>query len=160
MRPINNGMLYRTISWKMISDIWSNQLWPNRDSPIETHSAMVWPYGDNPDVYSMEVFGYEVKFIGAFDHDKLIAVNSGHLTSTTEYRCRGLWVNPEHRRQGIAHTMFALLENHALIQGANLMWSLPRQSALTSYVLYGFRPQGDFLVTETSDSNIYVKKAI
>ena len=153
-------MLYKSISWQIISDIWSTRLWPHRDSPIETHSAMVWPYGDSPGAYSMKVFDYDVKFIGAFDNHNLIAVNSGHLTSTTEYRARGLWVDPKHRGQGIAHTMFALLENHALIQGAKLMWSLPRQSALRSYELYGFKTQGDFLVTETSDSNIYVKKTI
>lgn len=153
-------MLFNQISWQQIHHIWQTQLWPDRESAIETHSAMTWPYADMESEFSMGVFGYPVKFLGAFQDGELVAVNSGHLTDPFHYRTRGLWVHPDHRGRGIAQNLFAMLESHARIQGAIMMWSMPRLSAWHSYQLYGFHQVGEPMATETSDANVYACKFI
>ncbi|MCP4883876.1 MAG: GNAT family N-acetyltransferase, partial [Flavobacteriales bacterium] len=69
-----------------------------------------------------------------------------------------IWVDPDHRRQGIAQTLFALTEHQAVLEKCEMMWSMPRISALKSYVKSGFEIQGEKFVTETSPENIYAKK--
>jgi len=32
-----------TLTFEQIKKIWEKELWPNRESAIETHSAMTWP---------------------------------------------------------------------------------------------------------------------
>jgi GNAT superfamily N-acetyltransferase len=76
------------------------------------------------------------------------------------YRSRGIWVHPEHRREGVAQTLFNLLELQAKNEGCEMIWSIPRKTALISYTKFGFETVGDFIVTETSESNIYVKKRL
>jgi len=153
-------MIIKTIEWETIQPIWQTELWPDRISAIETHSAMTWPYGTQQADIEYSIFDYDVKFVGAYDGDKLVAVNSGHLTDPNEYRSRGLWVDPVYRGRGIAQSMFSVLENHAFNQGAMLMWSLPRISALKCYQRYGFDSVGEAISTETSELNIYARKFI
>ena len=70
------------IYWSQIQPIWRYQLWPNRESPIETHSAMTWPFDNDQEPYEMSVFDYKPFFIGAVLDNKLIGVNSGHRRRT------------------------------------------------------------------------------
>jgi len=85
-------MIYKKISFEEIFPVWTEKLWPDRNSPIETHSVMTWPFEGLVEEYNMDIFNYPVTFIGAFTEDKLIGVNSGHKTSELHYRSRGLWV--------------------------------------------------------------------
>lgn len=154
-------MIYKKISFEQILPIWSEKLWPGRASPIETHSAMTWPFEGLVDEYDMNIFSYPATYVAAFtDNGSLVAVNSGHKTSDLHYRSRGLWVDPEYRRQHIAQTLFTLLENQAMCEHCDMMWSLPRKSALSAYQYFGFHTVGDWLETETSDANIYVIKRL
>lgn len=145
----------KKISFEQISEVWRTQLWPNRQSPIETHSAMTWPYSWPDSEIDMEIFNYPATFWGVFDGDRLVGVNSGHRTSEVEYRSRGIWVDPEYRGRGIANMLFCVLKNQAIVEGCEMIWSIPRKTALPAYTKFGFMTVGDFIETETADANIY-----
>lgn len=139
---------------------WSTHLWPNRDSAIETHSAMTWPFEGDPDAIDMSIFDYEPTFWGIFVNDDLVGVNSGHRTTQSQYRSRGLWVDPHCRGAGFAQLLFTVTHWQARQEGCEMVWSIPRQSALKSYTSFGFETVGGFFGTETSDSNIYAKMRV
>ena len=139
--------------------IWRNLLWPDRESAIESHSVMTWPESDQPE-YDMSVFEYDATFWCARSGSDIIAVNSGHRTSQTEYRTRGIWVDPRHRLCDISQTLFALVTAQAVSEHCDRLWSLPRQSAIRAYTKAGFVTVGDYIQTETSDANIYAEKMI
>ncbi len=145
------------LSFDQILDIWQKKLWPNRTSAIETHSAMTWPYEGAPEEYDMNVFKYPATFWGLFIDEKLVGVNSGHKTSDTQYRSRGIWVDPDYRKQGIAQNLFNMTKHQAILEKCEMIWSIPRKTALPAYTKFGFETVGDYIVTETSEANIYVK---
>lgn len=145
------------LSFEQISDIWQNKLWPNRTSAIETHSAMTWPFEGNPEQYDMNVFNYPATFWGVYIDNKLVGVNSGHKTTDTQYRSRGIWVDPEYRKQGIAQNLFLLTKHQAQLEKCEMIWSIPRKTALPAYTKFGFQTVGDYITTETSEANIYTK---
>jgi len=131
------------ITFQEILPIWQNKLWPNRVSKIETHSAMTWPYTHPFQPYSMDVFNYPATFFGIVDQDTLVAVNSGHLTTQQEYRSRGLWVDPDYRGMGLAQIILLATINEAKKEGASMIWSIPRLTALPAYERVGFKTVGD-----------------
>lgn len=145
------------LSFEQITNVWQNHLWPDRESPIESHSAMTWPFEGNPQEYDMNVFNYPATFWGVYIDNKLVGVNSGHKTTDTQYRSRGIWVDPEYRKQGIAQNLFNMTKHQAVLEKADMIWSLPRKTALPAYTKFGFQTVGDYIKTETSDANIYVK---
>jgi len=150
-------MEIKRLPFDTINYIWKNYLWVDRKSAIESHSAMTWPFENNPNEFDMNIFNYPASFFGIKVDGKLIAVNSGHKTSETQYRSRGIWIDPKFRRQGLSQLLFNSVKEQAILEGCNMIWSLPRKTALSAYTKFGFKPMGDFLSTETSDSNIYVK---
>ncbi len=154
----NSGLLFKKIQFSEILPVWKNNLWPQRESLIETHSAMTWPFQGDPEPIDMKIFEFNPVFWGAYLDNKLVGVNSGHKTSHTQYRSRGIWVDINHRRQGIAQTLFTLTQHQAQIEKCDMMWSMPRISALGVYLTHGFICQGNTFGTETSPENIYVKK--
>ncbi len=148
------------IDFDTVENVWREKLWPGRTSAIETHSAMTWPYDGNSLEYDMDIFKYPASFFAVWDDEKLIGVNSGHKTTDTLYRSRGLWVDPEYRKQGIAQLLFGVTETTAQLENCSAIWSIPRKTALSAYQRYGFETVGGFFGTETSDANIYVIKPI
>jgi GNAT superfamily N-acetyltransferase len=92
--------------------------------------------------------------------NQLVGVNSGHRTSDTQYRSRGIWVDPAHRGKGVAQQLFMMTEYQAQVENCEMIWSIPRKTALSAYTNFGFQTVGGFIETETSDANIYVKKII
>lgn len=151
----------KTISFEQITEVWHKELWPSRVSPIETHSAMTWPFDGNPIEFDMDIFNYEPTFFGVFDNQKLVGVNSGHRTKDNVYRSRGIWVNPEYRNKGISKILFLMTESQAIREECNLIWSIPRKSALGAYTRFGFETVGDFFDEGMEfGPNIYVKKDI
>ena len=148
------------LSWKTILNVWQKELWPNRTSAIETHSAMTWPYENSQPKHDMRVFDYMPYFMGVYDKQTLIGVNSGHRTSIKHFRSRGLWVHPSYRRQGVSQMLFQLTEEAAHREGAEMIWSVPRKTALSAYQHFGFETVGGFFTTETAESNIYAIKKL
>lgn len=148
------------ITFEQILPIWQQKLWADRDSPIETHSAMTWPFEGNPNDIDMSIFDYPASFFGTFVNDILVGVNSGHRTTDNQYRSRGIWVDPEYRGYGFSKMLFALTQSQAFNEGCEMIWSIPRKTALPAYTKFGFETVGDYIKTETADANIYVKKYI
>jgi GNAT superfamily N-acetyltransferase len=152
-------MRLERLDFNTIKTIWENNLWPNRSSAIETHSVMTWPYEGNPEQYDMDIFNYPATFWGAYLDNKLVGVNSGHKTTDKQYRSRGIWVNPEYIKRGVAQMLFLMTAHQAKVEGCEMLWSIPRKTALPAYTKFGFETVGDYIVTETSEANIYVKLA-
>jgi GNAT superfamily N-acetyltransferase len=138
-------MQIQQITFEEILPIWTTKLWPNRVSKIETHSAMTWPYTHYSEPYCMKVFSYTAYFYGIYDDDDgiLIGVNSGHLTSKTEFRSRGLWVDPFYRGQKLAQKLLLAAIEQAKHSNATMIWSIPRLTALPAYEKVGFKTVGD-----------------
>lgn len=152
-------MIARKISFERILPIWQNELWQNRQSNIETHSAMTWPFDGNTEKFDMKVFDYDASFFGVFSKQQLIGVNSGHRTEEHVYRSRGIWVDPAFRKTGVAQTLFELLESQAREEDCNMIWSIPRKIALPAYIKFGFETVGDYFDEGMEfGPNIYVRK--
>ena len=145
------------ITFEDILSVWQDDLWPDRVSDYETHSAMTWPYTSET-VYDMSIFDYPAVYWGFWHNDQLCGVNSGHATSDSEYRSRGLWVDPAWRSQGLGLALLTQTINHAESEGYVMCWSLPRVRALNVYVRAGFSEVGDVISTETSNHNQYVRR--
>ena len=150
----------KRIDFDTIQTIWEKNLWPNRTSAIETHSAMTWPFEGNPDPIDMNIFNYPATFWGVYLDSKLVGVNSGHKTTDEQYRSRGIWVDPEYRKRGVAQMLFLMTAHQAKVEGCEMLWSIPRKIALPAYTKFGFETVGDYIVTETSEANIYVKLSL
>ena len=149
------------ISFETICHIWQKHLWQNRVSPIETHSAMTWPYDGNPLEFEMDIFKYDPLFFGVFHNGRIIGVNSGHRTKDNIYRSRGIWVDPESRKKGVAQLLFNATEKQAIKEGCNMIWSIPRKSALPAYTKFGFETVGNYFDEGMEfGPNIYVTKEL
>jgi len=103
----------QVITFTQILPIWKNELWPDRMSEIETHSAMTWPK-PKAEPYDMGIFSNPVYFWGIYDGGDLIAVNSGHLSSPLEFRSRGLWVHPNYRSLGLSQQLLLAAKQTAI----------------------------------------------
>jgi GNAT superfamily N-acetyltransferase len=148
------------ITFQEILPIWRDKLWPERVSKIETHSVMTWPHThDHP--YDMRILSYPAYFFGVYDDDTLIAVNSGHLTTDTEFRSRGLWVDTEYRNKGIAQRVLLATIQQAHLSGASMIWSIPRLTAVPAYERAGFITVGEPISEQVEfGPNIYCVKEL
>ena len=152
-------MIAKQITFEQICQIWQSELWPNRVSPIETHSAMTWPFDGNQLEFDMDIFNYDASFFGVYSKQVLIGVNSGHRTRDDLYRSRGIWVDPKFRKTGVAQILFEFTESKAREEGCRLIWSIPRKSALPAYTKFGFETVGDYFDEGMEfGPNIYVRK--
>lgn len=144
----------KEIDFEEILPYWQNFLWPDRQSAIETHSSII--YNTHPYEYDSSYFNNKPTFIGAFYADKLIGVNSGHLTGN-EYRSRGLFVLPEYRKLGVGKMLLSKIIEKGHEESANFCWSMPRKSSIKTYLSVGFNIVGEWFETETSMENVYVR---
>ena len=149
----------KTVSFDTILPIWEQNLWSSRESAIKTHSSMTWPF-DNDVEYDMEIYKYPATYWALLVDDKIIGVNSGHKTSDTQYRSRGLWVDEKFRKKGLAQIILTASEQYAKQQKCKMIWTVPRKTALVAYTKCGFNTVGNYFRTETSEANIYAYKHI
>ena len=144
---------YKKITFEEILPIWKELLWTKRTSAIETHSAIV--YSTNPYEYDSTYFEKPATFIGAYLDNRLVGVNSGHLTQQGYYRSRGLYVMEEARGKSLGRGLLEEIKKQAAIEGADVCWSMPRISSLPAYKSAGFTESSEPFGTETSDLNVY-----
>lgn len=139
------------ITFEKIYQIWSTNLWPVRESTIETHSAMNFLGG-----YDIQNMVSTPTFFAYKSDNKIVGVNSGHLCHDNSYRSRGLFVFPEYRKQGIGKILLVATIDKGINEGANYIWSYPKQSSWPTYEASGFSLAS---VWETSelDINAYCK---
>lgn len=139
------------ITFENILSVWEKYLWPNRASPIETVSAMLYLEG-----YNMRNFSYTPKYLGYYVNGDLAGVNSGHMCADGSYRSRGLYVFPNYRKQGIGVQLLLKIINQGKIENANFVWSLPRLESWSTYQKAGFNITTDWHKTETG-TNAYCR---
>jgi len=144
-------MKFEKITFEEILPIWQNELWPEtvRSSPIESTSAMClfgrWVPDDVEEFrleepfYDLENMKFTPTFWGCFVDDQLVGVNSGHMCLDKQYRSRGLWVNPNYRRSGIAQKLLIKTATQGYLEGADLCWSYPRYESRHAYANVGFK---------------------
>lgn len=130
-------MFIREISFAEISEIWRSNLWPDRKSVIEPVSAINLQ-GD----YDMSFMSSVPFFWGAFvdeNSNSPVGVVSGFQTEPSYFRSRGIWVHPEHRRQGVGSILLEQVFNQATSLKCQYVWTMPRVALWSFYERNGFR---------------------
>lgn len=93
--------------------------------------------------------------------EKLIAVNSGCRTTDKWYRSRGIFVLKEHRNYNISKMLFSAIDDNAINEGCNMVWSIPRKTALPAYLSAGYRRVSDYFNEGMEfGPNCYVSKVL
>ena len=147
------------ITFDVIKPVWEEHLWSSRESPIKTHSSMTLPFDNDVD-FDMQIYNYPATYWALFFDNEIVGVNSGHKTSDNQYRSRGLWVDEKFRKNGLGQLLLNQVVNQACIEKCNIVWSIPRLSAFSTYEKVGFIQFGSIFKTETSDANVYAIKHI
>ena len=139
------------LTFEEILPIWQTELWPGRDSKIESNSAMTLER-----TYDMFNMSTKATFFAWEFHGKVVGVNSGHRCNDNMYRSRGLWVNSAYRRQGIGTLLLLATIKQALDEDCSLIWSYPKLSSWHTYRRAGFFLCSDWEQSELG-SNAYCK---
>jgi len=125
--------MLKKIEWETIHKIWRDHLWKGRVSAIKPTNGLKLFGG-----YDKKIEDNTPTFFGVFHGDKCVGVNSGHITGNTQYRSRGIYVFPEYRGKGFSQMLFQAVETQGRAEGKDVLWSMPRESALPAYERYGF----------------------
>lgn len=138
------------IEYDDILPIWVEHLWPGRID-IKNMSSMQYLSG-----YDVKIYDRYIPYFFAYYVDNNIAgINSAHKSSQTEFRSRGLYVFDEYRNQGIGKKLLEYTIKLGRSEGCEYCWSVPRKTALSTYLSAGFSQSSDFFKTDTSDENCY-----
>jgi|TARA_B110000211_G_scaffold42834_1_gene44662 N-acetylglutamate synthase-like GNAT family acetyltransferase len=147
--------MIRLSNFEEVHKIWTSHLWPQREN-VAHMTSMTYLGGHDTEIYAKykpTFFVYEIK-------GEIVGVNSCCKSATTQMRSRGLWVNTRYRRQGITYKLFNALFEEANIQECELVWSLPRKTAIKAYLANGFEKTSDWIKTDTSSANCYAVKML
>lgn len=140
-----------TTDFDTILKIWQNDLWPSRQSAIETHSAML--LNETMDI---ENFKFHASYFLYIYKNQIAGCNSGHLCSDNSYRSRGLFVYPNFRGKGLGVKLLKETIKQGKKENASLIWSYPRHTSWTTYEQAGFKLCSDWEKSEMS-VNAYCK---
>jgi GNAT superfamily N-acetyltransferase len=142
----------KKITWEQIRDMWEMHM-PNMS--IEPASAMTCPKSqvytstddhrclEEIDTYDLQNQQFTPTFWGAFDNEKLIGVNSGHMTLYNLYRSRGLYVDKEYRGDGIGLKLLFKTISQGYFENAIGVWSYPSSTVWPTYQNAGFTTCGE-----------------
>jgi len=136
-------VLIKTIEYLDILPIWKYHLWPNRTTPIEPNSGMLFLKG-----HAIQNMHTTPTFFGYFFEDKLVGVNSGHMCFDNTYRSRGLYVCSEYRSKGIGKELLMATIRQGFKENANFVWSYPRFTSKATYESAGFIICSEWYETE------------
>lgn len=141
--------MIKEITFQECLPLWQ-LLWADRVSPIEPTSAMVIPLDVSVREYSTMIG--KPTFLGYFENNILVGVNSHHPIQNFS-RSRGLYVLGSHRGKGIA----VKLLKETIARCHNLVWSYPKDAALSVYLRAGFHAiSGPIVDTVDNKTNYYV----
>ncbi len=118
------------ISFETILPIWSGFLWPNRQSPIETVSAIG---SDSLIDINIKRYADSAKFFALVIAKEIVGVVSTHLTADKQMRMRGLYVHEAYRKKGLASALIQSTFAYARSVNCDEIWCLIR---IHSYELY------------------------
>jgi len=138
------------IEYSKILPIWQQFLWPGRID-IKNMSSMQYLSGYDVTIYNR----YTPYFFAYYIDNNIVGINSAHKSSQTEFRSRGLYVFDEYRNKGIGKQLLEYTVKLGKIEGCEYCWSVPRKTALSTYLSAGFEKSSEFFKTDTSDENCY-----
>jgi GNAT superfamily N-acetyltransferase len=147
------GIKIKRITFEEVLPLWKKLWHPKED--IQKRSGRRLLYGFDRSVITND--NIEVTYFGAEIDGKIVGVNSGYIH--TGYRSRGLYVLPEHRRNGISQALFKATEEDAKKKSIAYIWSMPRETALSAYKKFGFHIVSDFFYGEYGQ-NCFVMREI
>lgn len=147
--------MIKEIDFTTIKSIWQENLWPDRND-ITPLSNM--RYKDTPNLAIS--YTYTPIFFAYYVGNDIAGVNSGHCSSRFHFRSRGLFVFPQYRYNNIGKTLLEYTIKLAITKNKKYCWSLPRKTALKTYLNAGFEQTSEFFETETSEQNCYVIKEL
>jgi GNAT superfamily N-acetyltransferase len=139
------------VNYTVIEPIWNKYLWPGRKKYGDV-SGMQYMGGYHTDVY----IRFIPLFFAYYVDGEIVGVNSGHCSTSDHFRSRGLYVFEKYRKMGIGTSLLKHTIQAARDEGCSMCWSLPRQSALSTYLSAGFVQTSEFVETETSEQNCFV----
>jgi GNAT superfamily N-acetyltransferase len=145
----------RKITFEEVLSFWK-QLWcPKND--IQKRSGTLLLFGFDKNIITDD--NIEVTYFGVSINNKIVGVNSGFSPRPFEYRSRGLYVLPKYRKQGISQKLLRATEDEGKKKGYIILWSMPRKSALSAYLKFGFKILSEFYDGEFG-KNCFVMKVI
>tara|TARA_B110000503_G_scaffold58423_1_gene93433 strand:- start:1508 stop:1951 length:444 start_codon:yes stop_codon:yes gene_type:complete len=145
----------KELPYDTVYEFWKEYLWPERNTILPMSTMR---YKDT--AYDGILKNYNTTFFGYVINNTVVAVNSGHATSRIHYRSRGLYVMPKYRYNNIGTALLEYTTKLAARENKKYCWSLPRKTALKTYLNAGFEQTSDFFETETSELNCYVIKEL
>jgi len=134
-------------TFEEIYDFWKEGLWPDRKTDIEPLNAIVYDrrllenYGNVSISKDWSIFDWSKPTFFAMKEEKtnkIVGVNSGFRTGEKTYRSRGIYVLPEYRGHRLSTILLEHTINQAKREECDLIWSLPRASAMIAYEGVGF----------------------
>ena len=134
-----------------IHEFWRDGLWPGRKTDIEPLNAIVYNrsllevWGTVSISKDWTIFDWsEPTFFVMKEEEtkKIVGVNSGFKTDDRTYRSRGIYVLPEYRGNRLSRILLENTIQQAKEEECDLIWSLPRASAMPAYKDVGFRRVG------------------
>ena len=154
-----------TDDWEEVKEYWNKTLWPDREDTNPMSSMILVPTDpkdtgvafakNNPFTidYDMEIYDkYKPTFFVIRYNNKIIGINSGHKCGDITYRSRGLFVDPEHRKKGLAQLLIRATIKQAREEGCLDIWTYPRGprgpsdfSSMRVYHYAGFSRKGDWI---------------
>lgn len=156
------NLMLGEVDFNTVLPIWSTLLWPNRSSPIRPYSTMVYLGGKDQSIAT--TYGDQVRFFAVTDIDMnntIVGVFSGHPTSDTHYRARGLYVMPEYQQIGAGSMLVNRVINAALEAERDICWCIPRVNNALFFERSGFvRTSEPTKVDMEFGPNVYMARAL
>lgn len=110
------------VDFDTVLPFWRDRLWPGRGSPIRPVSTMTFLGG-----YDLTIKQQKARFFAAYRNGgQMIGVFSGHPTSDTHYRARGLYVIPEYQQMDIGTNLVRQVVIAAAEANRDVCWCIPR----------------------------------
>jgi GNAT superfamily N-acetyltransferase len=148
------------VDFPTVLPMWRDVLWPGRSSPIRPVSSMVFLGGYDLSVYKK--YTNQARFFGVYDESAtLVGVFSGHPTSDTEYRARGLCVLPSFQDVGIGTNLVNTVTRAAADAGREVCWCLPRIANVQFFQTCGYSVMSQPITQGVEfGPNVYMAHAI
>jgi GNAT superfamily N-acetyltransferase len=150
------------VDFSTVLPIWSTQLWPGRQSPIRPVSTMVYLGGKDQSIATK--YTNDARFWAITDSDmngQIVGVFSGHPTSETHYRARGLYVLPAYQRLGVGVMLVNSVVLAASAAQREVCWCIPRVVNTLFFEKCGFvQTSLPTIVDMEFGPNVYMARAL
>jgi Acetyltransferase (GNAT) family len=151
------ALLYvRELSWEEISQVWETCLWPQRTTAIRPMSSMCFMGGFDLSIYDR----FRPWFCGLFINSNLVGVISCHKSALTEMRLRGIWMDEQWRNRGLSDHLFAFVDETAIGEDCDYIWSFPRLSTWPVHAKAGYEMVSGPIENGDFGPNVYAVKRL